>query len=191
MSEMVILHDTRLNGTAPFSDLVITVNQTDSLGATFIRIKNYALSQTEPITLEIMCHGFETHNDTVGQQSLEKSFGGGGLQLCNENLRLNNVTQTSELAGYIDKIWVYACGVANTRPGYAGSYFDGQRLFKQMSQNTGAIIYAADVTQWYFRKPLPNACSDIIDFRRFEGNLWQFSPDGLSMIVESNQTKAW
>ncbi len=140
--------------------------------------------------MEIMCHGFETHSDTVGRQSLENSFGGGGLQLCKENLRLNTVMKTSELAGYINKIWVYACSVANTSPGYAGSNFDGQRLFKQMSQNTGAIIYAADVTQWYFRGR-SNACSDIIDFRRFEGNLWQFSPDGLSMIIESNQTEAW
>ncbi len=191
MSNNAILHDTRLHGIAPHTDYVLEINNTTPLDSAFTKINSYALSQSGPITLEIMCHGFESHTDTIGQQTLANSFGGGGLQLGAENFTFSTVNKASVLFGCVSSIIVYACGAANTRPGYEGSNYDGQRLFKQLSVLTTATVYAADVTQWYFRQPIPLSSSNIIDFRRFEGNLWRFTPDGNSSIIESNQLTAW
>lgn len=191
MPKNAILHDTRLNGVAPYSDYVLAINNSIPLDSVFTKIKSYAMSQSGPITLEIMCHGFESHSDTIGQQSLTDSFGGGGLQLGAEDFTLTTVSKASVLFGSVSSIIVYACGAAHTRPGYEGTKFDGQKLFKQLSVLTTATVYAADVTQWYYRQPIPLSSSNIIDFRRFEGNLWQFTPDGNSSIIESNQLTAW
>jgi hypothetical protein len=192
MAKHVIVHDLRLTGIAPRADLNVNVNGSDPLRGTIVRIREYALSQSEPITMDIMCHGYESHNDSIGRQSLADAFGGHGLQLCKEGLLRKTVRYTAELYGVVNTITVYACSAAETHPSYVGTDWDGQRLFREMSAYTGATIYAADATQWYWHLPvnLSNACSSVIDFRRFEGNVWRFTPDGSATIVESNSLEA-
>ena len=187
-----IFHDVRLNGIPPAADFNLTVSSSDRLAGSLTRIRQYALNQAGPITMDIMCHGFETHSDTVGQRSVADGIGGGGLQLTGDNLKLNNVSAASELNGVVEKIVVYACSAAETAPGYSGSNRDGQRLFSELAGHTGAVVYAADATQWYWNTAinLGNASSSVIDFRRFEGNVYQFDPDGTITMVESNQLKA-
>jgi hypothetical protein len=188
----VNLHDVRLEGIPPQADFNLSVGERDGLAATMTRIRQYALNQTGPVTMDIMCHGFERDDDPVGRQTLEHGFGGGGLELTRDWLDGSNVSATAELNGVVSTIVVYSCGAARTRAGYEGTSWDGQRLFREMAAHTGATIYAADATQWYWntRVDMPNACSSVIDFGRFEGNVYRFTPDGTSTLVESNQLEA-
>jgi len=188
----VNFHDIRLLGNAPGADFNLDVGPMDPLAGTLSRIRQYALNQTGPITMDIMCHGYETHNDTRGGQSVIDGFGGGGLQLCRENLRHANISATAELNGVVETITVYACSAAETRSGYEGTSHDGQTLFREMASHTGAVIYAADATQWYWRQPVNtgNSSTSVIDFRRFEGNVYRFTPDGNVSVVEANQLTA-
>ncbi len=187
-----ILQDLRLRGIAPGADFNVYVTEADTLRATWAKVREFALAQSGPITLDIMCHGFESHNDYVGRQSVVNSIGGSGLQLCKENLKHSTVRTTEALADVVSTITVYACSAAETHPGYVGTTRDGQQLFREMSANTGAEIYAADATQWYRHRQvtLPNASSSVIDFRGWEGNLWRFTPDGAVTMVESNPVRS-
>lgn len=184
-----ILHDLRLAGAAPAADYNLVVNASTRLTDALARLRAYALAQTGPITLDIMCHGFESHNDYVHQQTVVDGIGGGGLQLCRENLRHTNVQHTGELNGVVSLVTVYACSAAETAPGYSGTSRDGQRLFREMAHYTGANIRAADATQWYWRNrvSMPGACAErVIDFRGWDGNLYEFSPDGTVVMLESH-----
>lgn len=183
---MVIVHDTRLAGFPPAADLVITVNARTPLVSVFTRVQRYAAQQTMPVELWIMCHGFESHDDWVGQRSVVRGIGGSGLQLGKENLTRTTVPFTSIMNGVVDTITVFACSAAQTHPGYTGTVRDGQKLFSELSAQTSAIVYAADATQWYGRFPIANASSNIIDFGKFEGNLWMFEPNGRRTVVQLN-----
>jgi hypothetical protein len=184
--KVVIVHDTRLAGFPPATDLVITVTATTPLMSVFARVQRYAAQQAMPVELQIMCHGFESHDDWVGQRSVVRGIGGSGLQLGKENLTAKTMPFTSIMNGFVDTITVFACSAAQTHPGYAGTAWDGQKLFSEFSAQTAAIVYAADATQWYGRLPVANASSNIIDFGKFEGNLWMFEPNGRRTVVQSN-----
>jgi len=187
-----ILQDLRLRGIAPGADLNLYVDASNTLRDTWARLRRFALAQSGPITLDIMCHGFESHNDYVGRQSVVDAIGGSGLQLCKENLKHSTVRTTEELAGVVSTITVFACSAAETHPGYVGSTRDGQQLFREMSAHTGATIYAADATQWYRHRSvtLPNASASVIDFGGWEGSVWEFTPDGTVTLVERNPVRS-
>ena len=60
-----------------------------------------------------------------------------------------------------------------------------------MAHHTGAPVRAADATQWYWKRrvTLPNASAmPIIDFRGWDGTLYEFRPDGTSSVLESHAT---
>ncbi len=181
-----ILHDLRLAGTAPTANFNLVVNQTTQLVNALARLRQYALAQAGPITLDIMCHGFESHNDYVHQRTVVDSIGGSGLQLCRENLRHLNVQHFGELDSVVSTITVYACSAAETAPGYEGTSRDGQRLFQEMAFYTKATIRAADATQWYWRRRRSVVAGGVIDFAGWDGNLYEFLPDGTVMMVESH-----
>lgn len=184
----VTLHDSRLEGNAPVADMNITVSGTDSFRGTMVRIRNYALMQIDRVNLDILCHGYERHDDVVGQQTLVDGFGGGGLELCREGLNRHTVHFTGELQSVVNIITVYSCSAAETHPSYAGSSWDGRQLFREMAAITNATILAADATQWYHNRGVyaNSQCTSVIDFGSFEGNLLRFTPDGSVTTVESN-----
>ena len=194
MSGTLILHDTRLEGMADnrTADRVETVDGGTVLEAALMRVGDFANGHGGLDQLSIMCHGYEmVHNSPSQQVCL--MIGGGGLQLCREGLTRGTVAKTEVLKGLVNEILVYACAAADTHPDMVGTTWDGRDLFSRMAVHTGAVVYAADVTQWYWRihDAVPNACSDYIDFRGWEGNVWRFNPDGRSpVIVESNPITA-
>jgi hypothetical protein len=187
---LAMLRDNRVPWNAPVTDFNLVVGSTDPLQGTFERIRQFALNQTGPIDLEIICHGFETHRDTVGQQSVTDAIGGSGLQLCAENLTPATVGAIAALKDAVSVIKVHACSAAETRAGYEGSRRDGQALFKRMSALSGAIIYASDTTQSadVINTSTSNSSSAELDVGAWEGNVFRFSPDGSVVVVESNPT---
>lgn len=176
----VIWHDTRLAGFPDPSaaDRIVSCDRSTPLASAVTQVGNYANQLDGLRFLSIMCHGYERIIGTSGNQSVQ--VGGGGLQLCRENLTLSTVSQMAALEGFVDVIKVYACAAAETHPDLAMTKWDGQRLFGEMALHTGATVLAADVTQWYrFRtRAAPNQTTAIIDFQRWEGRLWRFEPDG-------------
>jgi hypothetical protein len=121
-----------------------------------------------------MCHGFEDiYEDPVNRVSVQ--VGGFGLQLCREGLDLSNVHTTRALNGNVQNIVVFACSAAETYPGSGG---DGRTLCSRLAANTGAIVYGADRPQIYRLHGL--------DFGRWEGNVYRFTPGGGIAIAESN-----
>ncbi len=188
MIKQVVLHDTRLSGIPPAADVNISVDGTDPLRETFLRVRKYARSQGGPVDLEILCHGYASRNDHIGRQPPANSFSGTGLQLCQEGLRSETVMMTSVLRGVVNSVVAYVCSVAETQPTYVGTNRDGQQLFRAMAANTNATIFAVDATRWYWHLPpeISDACATVMEFRAFQGYLWRFRPDGSTTIVESD-----
>jgi hypothetical protein len=173
---------------AKSADAIVHVDGSVPLGGALSRVGNHANSRGGLSTLSIMCHGFmRVHESASAGQSV--MAGGGGLQLCRENLALVNVSRLAALDGFVRKIVVYACGAADTQPEAIGTRYDGRRLFGEMAIHTNAVVLAADVTQYYRyrRNASPNATTAVIDFRGWEGNLWRFEPSGAPpVVVQSN-----
>jgi hypothetical protein len=96
--------------------------------------------------------------------------GGMGLQLGREALLHTNVSRWKAVAGACRNIVVYACAAANTEAGNEGSLADGKYLMGALAIHANATVYAADRIQWYDPKKM--------DFGKWEGNLWAFTPSG-------------
>ncbi len=192
MIKQVILHDTRLSGIAPAADLNMSVDGTDPLTETFLRIRQYAQAQSRPVDLEILCHGYAAQNDQIRSEARADLPGSTGLQLCREGLHDTTVVTTSKLRGVVNTIVAYVCSAGEAFPSFVGTNKDGQRLFRAMAAYTDATIYAVDATRWYWHLPpvIPNACATVMEFRAFKGYLWRFRPDGSTSIVESNALSA-
>ncbi len=107
-----------------------------------------------------------------------------------EGLTLRNVDVLAQLYGAIENIILYACGPANTGAGAAGTRGDGRRFCQEMAAYTLANVYASDATQKY--NPSYNyaemTCDPNVplDFGRWEGDVYLFTPDGGITLVESN-----
>lgn len=185
----MLVHDTRLSGTAPSTAPNIyrvdgSVRVVDALAWIAMYAKmNKGLSQ-----LSIMCHGYEggVHDSRAGVSTMDLGF---GLQFCRDGLRLSNVEHTRCLNGLVATIILYACGPANTRPGLEGGRGDGRAFCRELACYTGAEVLAAVENQYYLKEPRSGiikrlfriGANDTISFGDWEGQLYRFSPDGRVM----------
>jgi hypothetical protein len=103
--------------------------------------------------------------------------GGMGLQLGTDGLTLSNVTLWAGILNLATNIVIYACAAADTQPDNVGTTADGKLLMGQLSGFTGSLVYAADLIQWY------TSTNNIINFGGWEGNLWQFNPNGTAPVI--------
>lgn len=194
MPSSMLVHDTRLAGTAP----AIAPNTFRVNGSTPIRdalgwISSYARMNKGLTQLSIMCHGYESgvHDGRTGTSTMDLGF---GLQFCREGLTLANVEQTARLDGLVELIVLYACGPARTRPGFKGTVADGSELCSELAAWSGAEVVAAVQTQYYVMEPPAGflrrffriGAQDTINFGPWEGELYRFSPDGTVMPLYGN-----
>ncbi len=185
MAKNMILHDTRLNGSAPsgLADNIFKVDKKNDTAHVFQWIATYARSQGGLDNLFIMCHGGVkstggVHCD-VSAQSIEQRAR--GLQIGAQNLLLSNLNVTAALNGLVKKITVYACNIAETDPGAKNTADDGKLFCKNLAGYTGAEVIASSEAQTYHKRGILRYFSDkagTIDFGAWEGPVFSFTPDG-------------
>jgi hypothetical protein len=189
MASTMLVHDTRLSGTAPpIASNIYKVNGATPLRDALSWIASYAKLNKGLTQLSIMCHGYESGvSDTnAGMSALDLGF---GLAFCREGLTLANVSQTARLDGLVGIIILYACGPARTRPGFDGTSADGRAFCRELACCSGAEVLAAVETQYYLKEPRAGllkrlfriGADDTINFGNWEGQLYRFSPDGTVM----------
>jgi hypothetical protein len=182
----MLVHDTRLAGTAPaVAANTYKVNASTQLAHAIGWIAEYARRSGGLSRLLFMCHGFESgvHDSLVGESTMDLGF---GLAFCNEGLSLATVSRAAPLKDRVEELFLYACGPARTRPGFKNTVADGQRFCSELAAFSGAVVYASDETQWYqmrrsssaIRSILGIGPQDYIDFGAWEGTVYRFSPDG-------------
>ena len=168
----IILHDTRLNGTVePGLGRVITVDETTPLARGLANAVGAAT--TSPVELVIACHGFMTHS--YGGASNVELRGGRGLQLCRESLRIRNISAVSVVSGYFAKIWLMACGPAGDL------VHDSRPFCREFAYHANTIVVASDTAQRYHPGTHDNAAQvsrEVLRFGNWEGNVYEFHPDG-------------
>lgn len=182
MEAYFVLRDRRLAGgvTKAPGLYIENTDENTSLMKAFATINRAAKVSGTLDTLFIFCHGFvRDEEDQIREQSYQA--GGGGLELGKEGVNVSNVSLWSQIKNNVQNIVVYACGAADTLPGAEGTKYDGQYLMGALAIHTNANVFAADQTQYYWRaKDLPNG---RYFFGKWDGILYQFSPDGASPTV--------
>ena len=193
MPSSMLVHDTRLAGTAPsIAPNTFRISEKNRVRHVFGWISQYARSSGGLSRLMIMCHGLESGVED-GIEGVSTTDLGFGLHFGKEGLTLANVAEASVLKGLVQTIVVYACGPARTRRGFAGTQADGRRFCSEFAAYADAELFAPSDTQYYSMGP-PNdflrrifgiGPQDIIDFGPWEGRLSRFSPDGTITEVSS------
>jgi hypothetical protein len=192
MSSMLV-HDLRLTGATPtaMADKSYEVDGSVSIVDALGNIDIYAQQQGGLDTLYIMCHGYEADWNLTDQTCTGFNQGGFGLALCQEGLSLTNADKAAVLKNdSIKKIVIFACATADTGPGNAGTVADGMRFCGEIALYTGAMVVAATQTQFYmmeqdFWQAIANQ-QGTIDFGKWEGPVYSFSPDDGSSTLISN-----
>ena len=186
MSSTMLVHDTRLAGTAPaIANNTYLVNSSTSVDHALGWISAYARASGGLSRLMLMCHGIAggVYDSPQGLCTSDLGF---GLAFCKEGLSLQNVSKARVLSGRVQQMIVYACGPARTRSGFKSTAADGARFCSELAGHSGATVYAATDTQYYamnrspsfFRNLLGIGPQDYIDFGEWEGRVLRFTPDG-------------
>lgn len=168
----VILHDTRLSG-RPEEGLgrVVSVNANTSL-ADGLRRATTAANQSGT-ELVIACHGYMTHS--YNNMSNVRLRGGQGLQLCKESLLVANIAAVQVLRDHFVRIWLMACGPA-------GTLVHTSRPFcREFAHYANTTVIASDTEQSYYpgtHDAVARVSRQVLRFGRWEGNVYQFTPDG-------------
>jgi hypothetical protein len=173
MPKNIVLHDRRLEGSAPIGRSVSTlrVDAATPLSRVFVMVQT--LWNLDGIQrLYILCHGFAGGSERA---ALCGDFGGMGLQLTRDNVVHENVHRWRCVRGCLSEIIVYSCGAADTQPENVGSSADGKYLMGALALHSGATVYAADRIQWYHTG---NISDGTIRFGSWEGTLFKFDPGG-------------
>jgi len=176
----MLVHDLQLKGRSPSGMAQNTFEVPGAMTTAHVLgwIGTYAQSQNGLNNLFIMCHGYEQGiedpNALVSTYAL-----GYGLALGTPGLTFDNVRLTSAWNGNVGIITLFACGPANTRPGYQNTYGDGMRFCGELALISGADVIAAVESQIYY---INQSWWDslvgnegVIDFGDWEGTVYRFS----------------
>lgn len=184
MPGQILVHDDRLDGSTPrIADKTYTVGSHITTANLVNWVAMDAMRMGRCHRLLILCHGYVSHEDTVSLQSQPHLTGSLGLQLCRENLDLDNVSLTRAWRGKIDNIIVFACRTAGQSRSGDPSY-DGTRFCGELALHSGATVYAGEEIQFYdhgtdrrvYHSLLGLPGNDYMDFGGWEGQVFAFNP---------------
>jgi hypothetical protein len=178
----MLVHDLQLTGRSPSGMAQNTFDVPKGMGTAHVLgwIGNYASSVGGLDNLFIMCHGYEHGIEDPNAQVSTYALGY-GLALGDPGLTFDNLRLTGAWSGKVGTITLFACGPANTRPGYQNTSGDGMRFCGELALISGADVIAAVETQIYYMYPswwdalVGNA--GVIDFGDWEGSVYRFSAD--------------
>jgi hypothetical protein len=173
----LVVHDKRLSGNTPTGDFeTMEVDKLTPLHQMVVWAVNTANCFGGISRLKILAHGFETTEGVLGY----------GLCLCDEGLSNATVHMMAPLKGLVNVIQLYSCGVANSSSDNMGteSKGDGFTFCRQLAVTTGAWVKASTATQLYWKRLNPWHWMEI-DFGDWEGDVYWFSPDGVSVLNAS------
>lgn len=175
MKKDVIFRDTRLEGNFSFwtsaFDSIFELTETTPVIQALRHLYMTAQSNGGKVkTLSIMCHGYGTYTskELFGYE-IPVWDGGEGLQLGAEGLTINGISVWSTIKDKVEEIIVYACGAADVQDG-GGDLKNGKVLMSRLAQETNADVYAAEELQYYRESGM--------DFKAWDGQLYQFKPNG-------------
>ena len=174
MLKRMLVHDQRLEGNPPsIAQNTYQVDQTTSTRHIVDWVQTYSQGQNGLDQLIVMCHGYAS------------GMGFEGLQLGEQNLTISNVVLTNAwktARPLVRNIYLYACGPA-TESLLGNPATDGRRFCGELALWSGAYVYAADAIQWYSRvrtgwqRLFGTNEGGTIDFGRWEGQVYRFSPN--------------
>jgi hypothetical protein len=186
LDDFCLVRDSRLSGSIRMHQALFTysVDATTSLTGFFNYVAARAKIKGGKLkALFVLCHGYEGNGFDSGGKFHPFVTGGWGLQLGKEDLRHNNVSIWTAIQGKVENIVIYSCGTAETQYGQEGTGTDGRGLMSRLAKLTGAVVYAADATQYYSLGGM--------DFGKWEGNLWAFWPFGFYTQVARPPLEHW
>lgn len=172
MASKMVWHDSRVKGRAPdIAPNIYIVDESIPIQHSIEWIKDYATMSGGLTDLYVIAHGWVDVYDVQHQQS--RAIGGAGIEICTENLNLNNVHLTSAWNGNISVITLYSCYASLTTNQTRNTVEDGERFCMELSAYSGAEVIAAVEAQHY-----QYSDEKAIDFGRWEGIVFRYSPDG-------------
>ena len=188
MAKRIVLLDFRLTGMVSKEvGEVMQVSVRTPIKQAFDKVAARAKQLGGLDDLLICCHGFEAVvEDWDGAVSFMS--GGFGLELCDENLTMRNVSVFSVLRGpppLVKRIVIFSCAAADTHKASKAVGGDGMRLMGEIALTSGAKVVAAKESQVFHQIPsLVQSLFDAgskndwrIDFGEWEGPVYEFSPD--------------
>ena len=189
MAKNMILHDTRLIGNAPSSlaNNIFKIDGNFDTAQAFQWIGTYARSQKGLDHLLIMCHGGVKEDSEMPNQNLKSmALRERGLQIGKQNLLHSNLHVTAVLKGFVTKITVFACNIAETDSGVKNTADDGKLFCKYLAAYTDAEVIASSETQLYHRGVMSAlfGVTGTIDFGQWEGPVYSFMPDGKMKLIK-------
>jgi hypothetical protein len=134
MSSSMLIHDTRVEGTAPGGvPNVFKVDRSVPLDGALGWVAQYARESGGLDRLLILCHGFRglVNDPFVGMSTTDLGF---GLALCREGLTFKTVARTARLRGLIRHILIYACG-----PSWHDTVLEARRFGASRSGHGGDL----------------------------------------------------
>ena len=173
----LVVHDKRLEGHTPTGDFqTMEVDEYTPLHQFVVWTLSTIQCYGTIDRLKLMAHGYETDDGTLGY----------GMCFCDEGLNNDTVYMLAPLKGLVNVIQLYSCGVANSSSDNMGTETkgDGFTFCRQLAQVTGAWVKASTATQKYTKRINPWHWMEI-DFGDWEGNVYWFSPDGVSVLNAS------
>jgi hypothetical protein len=183
MGKHLVLHDRRLQGSAPAGPRITTLqlDASRSVFAAFPLIITLAQLDGQQ-ALYILCHGYA---GASSRGLVCGDMGGMGLQLGREDLLHSNVSRWAAIRGSVSHVVVYSCGAADTQFENRGTAADGRYLMGALALHTRAPVYAADRIQWYTTGR--GGLNGTINFGNWEGTLFRFDPNGTFAPAAGNR----
>jgi hypothetical protein len=174
----VIVHDTRLEGDAPWHlvNATCVVNKTHSIKSILSWINVKATKYGYIDDLYVLAHG------RVNEKT---NHGGYGVALGKDEIKLCNVDRWVDVNGSIGHIYLLACAAADTdyeTVGIGAATGDGLTLCSKLARYSGALVTASDAIQYYYRG-MWGIFGDTIDFGDWEGTVYTWDPGGSCVDV--------
>ena len=179
----VCFWDTRVKGTPDLfkhiNSYILNKNTSVANGFKFLQSRHMLIGK-KIRNLFIICHGIV---DEKQLKLFQHTYGydskfDGIVELGKEELTLLTVPIWTSIRGYVKNIILYVCMAAHTPKGAKGTIKDGRLLMSKLAAVTNATVYASDKSQLY--------TPDLLQFKKWEGKVYQFSPKGTIKQVTSS-----
>ena len=186
MSSTMLIHGTRLAGTAPrIANNTYLVNASTPVDHALGWMSEYGRASGGLSRVMIMCHGIASAF-TIPRRGFARRTSVSGWHSAGGPDPLENVSKARVLSGRVQQMIVYACGPARTRSGFRSTLADGGSFLQRarwpqrrsrVRRDGHAVLHDEPLSQ-LLPQPVWDRTPDYIDFGDWEGRVLRFTPDG-------------